>query len=74
MRQEGLVAHSGIGKLKTEVGAILIDGVLFFKLMLLVTGDEGERVDVLVKIPEREFRGVHTTGIQLEWFHDCCIR
>ncbi|MGB6877224.1 MAG: hypothetical protein WBD87_14450 [Candidatus Acidiferrales bacterium] len=35
-----------------------VDGVLLYEFVLLVASDEGEFVDVLVKIGERKFYGV----------------
>src|SRR6185437_463093 len=41
-----------------------VDGVLLFKFMLLVPRNEGEVVDVFVKVGQRELEGVNAAIIQ----------
>src|SRR6185437_14112958 len=54
----------GIMQAAHDFNRLNVDGVLFFKLVLLVAGNEGEVVDVLVKIGQREFGGVNEAIIQ----------
>ncbi|MGC2422508.1 MAG: hypothetical protein WA405_12765 [Candidatus Acidiferrales bacterium] len=41
-----------------------IDGVLLFKLVLFVSGDKCEVMDVLVEFGEREFDGGNTAEVE----------
>ena len=49
-----------IVELAENLGGLDVDGVLFLEGVLLVAGDEGEVVNVLVKLGQREFRGLVT--------------
>jgi hypothetical protein len=54
----------GIMQAAHNFNRLNVDGVLFFKLMLLIAGNESEVVNVLVKVSQRKFKGVNAAGIK----------
>ena len=51
-------AFQGVVQVAHDLGGFEVDGVLVGKPMLLVAGDEGEGVNVLVELGQREFEGL----------------
>jgi hypothetical protein len=51
-------------KCTKDFGGLNVDWILFLKAVLLVAGNEGEGMDVLVKLRERELHGRNVNAVE----------